>query len=511
VYSHNSGRRRLRSQRSDEAMLTSPQHSLPTQTPVPVPVHPGEDHIAETRVRTRRFAKSGLVLADATMVALALITAYQQRGRQGSAPDLDGVYLQHLILGIGAVPAWIVVFARRRLYQARFFARRVDEIRRVVLGSASVVLGMAAVGYWLQLDVSRGWLVLAGLFASGAVIIEREVARVVFRTLRSRGRLLRRVVIVGCNDEALELAAMLTTEEDLGYRVVGFVDDRTDSLQDLLGTVDETIDVVHRMQADCVLVATTASSATATNRLVRDLLHAGIHVEISSTLRDVDAERLTVRPLGPYPVAYLEPRLTNGWRSLAKRSFDVTVAAIALFLTAPVAIAVAIAIKVDTTGPMFFRQTRVGKDGRQFRVWKFRTMVADAEKKLIDLREHNEADGPLFKLKEDPRVTRVGRILRKTSLDELPQLLNVLAGEMSLVGPRPALPSELTSWDKALHARLRVRPGITGMWQVHGRSDASFEAYSRLDLYYVDNWSLLTDLSILGKTVPTVLFGRGAY
>jgi exopolysaccharide biosynthesis polyprenyl glycosylphosphotransferase len=500
-------------------MLTSrhrtPRTPLPhqpaTEPAIEPAIEPTEARIAETRVRTRHLAKSCLVLADAAMVVLALVAAYQQRGRQGSAPDLDGAFLQHLLLGACAVPAWIVVFARRRLYQARFFARRVDEIRHVVLGSASAVLGMAAVSYWLQLDVSRGWLVLAGLFAAGAVIVEREVARVAFRTLRTRGRLLRRVVIVGCNDEALELAAMLTTEEDLGYRVVGFVDDRTDSFQDLLGTVDETIDVVHRMQADCVLVATTATSATATNRLVRDLLHAGIHVEISSTLRDVDAERLTVRPLGPYPVAYLEPRLTSGWRSMAKRSFDVVVAAAALFLTAPVTVAVTLAIKFDSSGPVFFRQTRVGKDGRTFRVWKFRTMVADAEKRLIDLREHNEADGPLFKLREDPRVTRVGRILRKTSLDELPQLLNVLAGEMSLVGPRPALPSELTSWDKALHARLRVRPGITGMWQVHGRSDASFEAYSRLDLYYVDNWSLLTDLSILGKTVPTVLFGRGAY
>ena len=196
--------------------------------------------------------------------------------------------------------------------------------------------------------------------------------------------------------------------------------------------------------------------------------------------------------------------------SLAKRVLDLLIAVVALVLVAPVALVVALAVRRDG-GPVFFRQERVGLDGATFRVWKFRTMVTDAEAQIIDLRDRNEADGPLFKLRDDPRVTPVGRILRKLSLDELPQLLNVLTGDMSLVGPRPALPSELAGWDPELHARLQVKPGITGMWQVSGRSDTDFATYKRLDLRYVQDWSLLKDLSILCKTVPTVLFGSGAY
>jgi exopolysaccharide biosynthesis polyprenyl glycosylphosphotransferase len=322
--------------------------------------------------------------------------------------------------------------------------------------------------------------------------------------------MLRNVVIVGGNDEATQLANMLVEDPTLGYRVVGFVDDHEDDTGRLLGPVAETLDIVRRTGATGVILAASAMSVAVSNRLVRDLVHGGIHVELSSTLRDVAAERLTVRPLGRYPMVYVEPSRPVGWRSATKRAFDVLVAAIGLVLTAPVAAIVAIAIKLDG-GPVFFRQDRVGKDGVPFKVLKFRTMVPDAEARIIDLRDRNEADGPLFKLRNDPRVTRVGRVLRKTSLDELPQLANVLRGEMSLVGPRPALPEELRSWDTDLHARLRVKPGITGMWQVSGRSNADFAAYSRLDLYYVDNWSLLTDLAILAKTIPTVLFGNGAY
>jgi lipopolysaccharide/colanic/teichoic acid biosynthesis glycosyltransferase len=196
---------------------------------------------------------------------------------------------------------------------------------------------------------------------------------------------------------------------------------------------------------------------------------------------------------------------------VATRAVGVVLAGGLLVAGAPLLLLTALAVKLDSRGPVLFRQERVGKDGRPFQVLKFRTMVSDAEQRLIDLRERNEADGPLFKLRDDPRVTRVGAWLRKLSIDEVPQLWNVVRGEMSLVGPRPALASEMTAWHPELHNRLRVKPGITGMWQVSGRSDSSFEEYSRLDLYYVDNWSLVNDLAIVAKTVPTVLLRRGAY
>jgi exopolysaccharide biosynthesis polyprenyl glycosylphosphotransferase len=277
------------------------------------------------------------------------------------------------------------------------------------------------------------------------------------------------------------------------------------------GRVADTLSVVRATGAGGVIVATTAVTAAACNRLVRELVDARVHVEMSSSLQGIDAERLTVRPLGTTPIVYVERVHYGGWRAVAKRSFELVCSAIALIVLAPLLGLVALVIKLDSPGTVLFSQVRVGRDGRPFRVLKFRTMVANAEDLIIDLRNRNEADGPLFKVHEDPRITRVGRTIRRFSIDEIPQLWNVVRGEMSLVGPRPALFSEMDQWTLELRSRLRVRPGLTGMWQVSGRSNLDFSEYVRLDLYYVDNWSLWRDLAIIAKTVPVVLRKRGAY
>jgi exopolysaccharide biosynthesis polyprenyl glycosylphosphotransferase len=246
------------------------------------------------------------------------------------------------------------------------------------------------------------------------------------------------------------------------------------------------------------------------NRLVRELTHAGIHVELSSSLLDISTSRMFVRPLGRFPVVYVEAVKGFGWRTAAKRCFDLVLAVSILVLTAPLIAVSVIAIRLGSSGPAFFRQVRVGRDGKPFLLIKLRTMVVDAEARLEEVRHLNEADGPLFKMRDDPRVTRIGRLLRSFSIDELPQLVNVLRDEMSIVGPRPALPHEAASWGDDLRSRLRVKPGLTGMWQVHGRSDSSFAEYERLDLYYVDNWSIVTDLAIMLRTIPAVISRRGA-
>jgi exopolysaccharide biosynthesis polyprenyl glycosylphosphotransferase len=338
-----------------------------------------------------------------------------------------------------------------------------------------------------------------------------------FKALRRRGRLFRPVIVVGANAEALSLCALLAENQWLGYRVLGVVDDQAtpDDLfheaVPVLGPISEVLGMARRTGVTGVVVATTAVSSETSNRLARQLTDAGIHVELSSSLRDIAAERLTVSPLGRCPMIYVEPIRRNGWRAAAKRAFDIVVAAAALVLATPVLLVVALAIKVDTRGPVLFRQQRLGRGGQPFNLFKFRTMVTVAEELIVHLRVLNQADGPLFKIRDDPRVTRIGRLLRKYSIDELPQLWNVLRGEMSLVGPRPALPAEMAAWAPELHNRLRVKPGVTGMWQVSGRSDCSFAEYMRLDLYYVDNWSFWSDLAIVAKTVPTVLLRRGAY
>jgi exopolysaccharide biosynthesis polyprenyl glycosylphosphotransferase len=202
------------------------------------------------------------------------------------------------------------------------------------------------------------------------------------------------------------------------------------------------------------------------------------------------------------------PRAYVGW---TKRAFDLLLGGLALLAISPLLLLIALAIKLDSPGPVFYRQLRVGKDGRRFRIYKFRSMRPDADRLLDQLRTHNEADGPLFKMKQDPRVTRVGALLRRWSLDELPQLLNVVTGDMSLVGPRLPIPSEVSQYEPWQLGRLRAQPGITGLWQVSGRSDVSFHDMVRLDLHYIRNWSLGLDLEILLRTVPAVLTSRGAY
>ncbi|CAN5804938.1 sugar transferase [soil metagenome] len=431
------------------------------------------------------------------------------------APDAGRAANDLLIAILGTLPVWLGLFANQRLYNTRFIGRRIDEFRRIVnatiLGTLSVSLAATLSNVLLR----RSSLVILAIVAGLVVTLEREIARRVFLRLRQGGRMTRYVVIAGANPEGRDIAAMLKAEPWLGYEVIGFVDDNAPQREPvpgvpLLGGTADIQGVLQEYPNASVIVATSGVESAVTNRLARDLLDQGIHVELSSTLRDISSQRLTVRPLGRFPIVYVEPVTRGGWRAVAKRSFDFAAALGGIVATAPIALVAAIAIKIDTRGPVIFSQVRVGQDSDPFPVLKFRTMVPDAEDRLAELQASNEADGPLFKMADDPRITRVGRFLRKTSIDELPQLWNVLRGDMSLVGPRPALPHETEEWDALLAQRLRVKPGITGMWQVSGRSDTSFEDYTRLDLYYVDNWSLATDLAILAKTVPVVLLREGA-
>jgi exopolysaccharide biosynthesis polyprenyl glycosylphosphotransferase len=452
-----------------------------------------------------------LATADLTAVVLAMVLAFALRDASVEV-DVPATAL----LGASSLPIWLLAFSRHRLYSARYLVRRPEELRRVGRALVLSVFCMAAVGFSLQAPVSRVWLVLTGLIAFVLVAVEREVARRLFRRLRRSGGLLRPVVIVGVNHEARELAALMSSEPDLGYRLAGFVTDLDPDRVDpsvaglVLGRVADTRQVVQDVHAVGVIVAATATTLDISNRLVRELTNDGIHVELSSALRDVASSRLTVRPFGRFPVIYVEPVHRTGWRTSAKRAFDVSVATLCLAGASLLMLVVAVAVRLDSPGPVLFRQVRVGRNGKPFKVYKFRTMVENAEELVIDLRDLNEAAGPLFKISDDPRVTRVGALLRRSSIDELPQLWNVIRGDMSLVGPRPAIPSEVEGWLPELHERLRVKPGMTGMWQVNGRSAASWDDYVRLDLYYVDNWSLSTDLAILAQTVPAVLSSRGA-
>lgn len=464
------------------------------------------------RARGSRIAKPAVAAADAVAIVIAMALAAWIRRWLFNMPEaLPPIF----VVGALALPVWLGVFARYKLYTAAAVTSFTAELRRILHAVAAASAGTGLVSVVFAQQISRVWLLLTMFIALGTVVAERTVVRNIFRRARTHGRFQRSVVVIGTNAEALAIVQMLGDNTALGYHVVGLVEcggpNGVVAPVPVLGNWRDTVDILRSLDANGVIIATSAIEEPAANRLARELMECGYHVELTSGLVDISADRLLTRPLGRRPVMYIEPVRLAGWRAVAKRSFDVILAAVLLFFAMPILVISAILIKLDSRGSVFFSQVRVGKKGRLFRVWKLRTMVADAEEMLDDLRDRSEVDGPLFKMRDDPRLTRIGTLLRKTSLDEVPQLWNVLRGEMSMVGPRPALPTEVSEWSEEVRNRLRVKPGITGMWQVNGRSQTSFDDYVRHDLYYVDNWTLLTDLAIVAKTVPVVLFRRGAY
>lgn len=466
----------------------------------------------------RWLPKALVVLADLVTVILALALAFAfLEFAPGSGRPSYGLR-QYAILGAVAAPIWIASFFHYRLYSATHVSSPVEEFGRLVHAAFASLIVMTSLGFMLKFFVSRAWLGLSFVCAVALVGAERAIVRRVFRSLRRRGRMLRSAVIVGWNHEGKAISEMLEKDPALGYRVVGIVNDQAQSdgssgdHPPVVGRVHEALEAVQRIGAGTVIVATTGIDFEVVNRLVRHLSEAGINVELSSSLRDIAAKRLTLRSLGRFPIAYVEPLQLHGWRSKAKRTFDVCVASVALLALALPLLVIALAIKLTSPKePILFKQHRLGKDNSIFRMLKFRTMREWPEERMAAVEALNHASGPLFKARNDPRVTVLGRRLRRFSLDELPQLWNVVRGEMSLVGPRPAIPAEADFWTSELRHRLTVKPGITGMWQISGRADSTFEDYHRLDLFYVDNWSLWTDLAILAKTVPAVVSGRGAY
>ena len=422
---------------------------------------------------------------------------------------------RQLVVSLVSIPLWVFFLTHYRLYNARYISSRLFEFRRIVHAAGATVMATAAVAFMMKVYVPRSWLVMTFALSVLCLTASRDIARRRLDSVRRDGRLQRSVAVVGASREGRTIARMLAEAPCPRHRVVGFIDDdlppgaMVDGIP-VLGAVAHTATLLSERGIGNVLISTSSLGLDSSSQLAFELTAADVHVELCTGLQDIAPQRLTVEHLGRFPVLYVEPVRLDGWRGVAKRAFDVVVASFALVLVAPILVLVAILIKLDSRGPVLFRQARVGRDGKSFEIVKLRSMVRGAESMMLDVRDQNEADGPLFKVRDDPRITRVGRVIRRLSIDELPQLLNVVSGTMSLVGPRPALASEIDGWSPELHERLAVRPGITGMWQVSGRSELSFAEYTRLDLYYVHNWSLLTDLAIIAKTIPTVLSRRGS-
>lgn len=498
---------------SEPIMASNQSNSLREVDEVPSGAEPVAAVGAAAPVVAPRSIKRRLMLADALALAAGIAAAFVV---QQIVRPVPGFLLTSQLWLIGlSIPGFMAGAAMSKLHLARANERPADERRNVVRTVLIGVAVMVLIAFAFQVtSLSRLWVLLVAVGAISALLAERAIARRAFTRLRSSGALCRRILIVGTDVNALRLLHMYERNPGLGYRVVGLVGDEEVGVRGgvrVLGPVDELDQILVDADASGVVMSLGSLHPDLVNSLTRRLTDDGFHVALSSSLSDIDVTRLRPQTVDGSTLLYIEPIIRHGWRAHSKRVFDLLTASAILLVSLPLWVVAAVAIRVDSKGPVFFRQERVGRGGKPFTMTKFRTMSVGAHEMRDELADQNKyGDGPLFKLDHDPRVTRVGRWLRKLSIDELPQLISVFRGEMSMVGPRPALPSEVEEWDPELRERLRVLPGLTGMWQVSGRSGTSFAEYRRLDLYYVDNWSLAHDLRICVRTVGVVLTGKGA-
>jgi exopolysaccharide biosynthesis polyprenyl glycosylphosphotransferase len=425
--------------------------------------------------------------------------------------------LAYLLLSSALAPLWVISVWLAGGYGSRFIGVGSDEYRRVLNAGVCLTAAIAILAYAAKLDLARGYVVVALPSATVLDLLARHRLRKRLHRHRARGRCMHKVVVVGHPNVIADLAAELRREPYHGLSVVAACTAGPERPAEIDGIpvtagLGNVLTVVEHFRADTVAVLACPEMSGAR---LRDLAWAiektGTELCVAPALLDVAGPRMTIRPAAGLPLLYMDHPEFTGARRLIKSVFDRSLAIAALVLLVPLLIALALAIRLADGRPVLFRQTRIGKDGRPFTVLKFRTMVVDAEARKAELILRNEVGGVLFKMHKDPRVTRVGEWLRRWSLDELPQLLNVLRGDMSLVGPRPPLPDEVARYVDHVRRRLVVKPGITGLWQVNGRSDLSWDESVRLDLRYVENWSLMLDLQILWKTLWAVAGGSGAY
>ncbi|WKN48039.1 sugar transferase [Nocardioides sp. Arc9.136] len=472
----------------------------------------------DVRSRSLRYLPLTTLVLDLALIVVAVVLAALGRESFGIFPSPADVSENLSTAGPLVVLGWLAMLVTAGAYGASAFGAGTEEYKRVLNGSLGAA-GLVGVGcFFADYPLSRGFYFLSFAIGIPALLLGRFVVRSVLHQARRRGNLLHRVVIAGSPAHVDEIAAVLRRESWLGYRVVGaltpahYLEEETRSGIPVLGNSDDITAVVLDSGADVVFIAGGAlGSSTQMRRLAWDLEHERVQVVVAPSVTDVSSERIRVRPVGGLPLMHIDPPRATDASRWGKRLFDLIGSSGLILVFGPLFVLAAVQIKLHDRGPVLFRQTRVGQDGREFPCLKFRTMVVDAESRLQDLHAQEGYEDGLFKMKEDPRVTRPGRWLRRLSLDELPQLFNVLRGEMSLVGPRPPLPLEVARYEGDTARRLRVRPGMTGLWQVSGRSDLSWSEAVRLDLYYVDNWSMLQDISILVKTLRAVFGSRGAY
>ena len=412
--------------------------------------------------------------------------------------------------------AWVLMLRVHDAYDCRLLGHGPEEYKAVATASLRLFAVLAIVSYVLRLDVARGYVAVAMPAGMIGLLLSRWLWRKWLTLHRVQGLMSGSVLVVGENEHLVDLIRALDSVPAAGYRVVAACcSDAPGSYigkVPVLGDESEAAEIAARMGANTV--ACTSSwrlGAGGLRRLSWALEGQDVDLVVAPGLTDVAGPRVLTRPVAGLSLLHVEAPVFTGPQLAIKTAIDRIAAAVLLTLLSPLFAVVATLIRRDHGGPVFFRQERVGKDGTSFPMLKFRTMLVGAEAMLPSLLDRSEGQGPLFKLRDDPRITHIGATLRRYSLDELPQLVNVLRGQMSLVGPRPPLASEVETYANDVRRRLLVKPGMTGLWQINGRSDLSWDESVRFDLYYVENWSVMSDLIILWRTSRAVLHSSGAY
>lgn len=470
--------------------------------------------------RTPKFPPLLLFIIDAIIINASFVVAYYIRfelllGKlPATVPHLSRFYGILILVTF----LWLALFKLLGLYDKKDITSAADE--------ASSIFGATIVGTLLLLALlflyrgfwfSRGVLLYALIICSLLMILSRYVLSMIQRELYKRGIGVRRTLIVGAGEIGQGLANKIFNEKEIGYEAVAYLDDDPEKLhKKFIGipVIDSTVNIknkIRELNIDEVIVATSRLPQQKVLDIITECETEGVEFKLVPGILEIIASRVSSDEIGGVPLLSIKEIGLKGFNANLKRSFDVAMSLFVILILSPLILLVIAAIKIDSRGPIVFSQKRVGKDGKTFNVYKFRSMVQEAESMFESVVAQKKGDIIRFKAKDDPRITRVGRIIRKFSLDEIPQLINVLKGDMSLVGPRPPVPVEVEHYSSWHRKRLRVRPGLTGLWQVSGRSELPFEDMVRLDIYYIENWSLWMDFRIILRTIPTVLFGSGAY
>jgi exopolysaccharide biosynthesis polyprenyl glycosylphosphotransferase len=463
-----------------------------------------------------------LIGSDALLILLAFVTAYALRYQAQLFIAVDPAFqlplAGYMPLALPLVLVHLLAFRFSQVYPYRPGRSWVEEIWRIATASTASVMIIIVVSLALRpMLYSR----LVFLYTAVLVTVMLGISRLAIQWGRAHLRQydigVQRVLLVGAGDVGRMVMRTMVARPDYGLKLIGFLDDHpVKSTSDVgrfkaLGPLENAAEVIVQQGIDRVIICLPWQTHRTIQRLLRECEQMNVSAYVVPDLFQLTKNQMKFEELNGIPLLSTRDISIQGWNLVIKRTFDIIVGGLLGLFTLPVMLAIALAIRIDTPGPIFYRQERVGRNGRPFRCYKFRSMVANADALREQVASLNESTGPLFKIRNDPRITRVGRLIRRYSLDELPQIINVLRGEMSLIGPRPNLPSEVEHYQEWMKKRLVVSPGITGLWQVSGRSDLTFDEMVLLDIYYVENWSLGLDVSILLRSVPAVLRARGAY